>query len=40
MEERHQSEINAIIEQMESLKSDNQRYTEDLDEVKEKLADS
>jgi ElaB/YqjD/DUF883 family membrane-anchored ribosome-binding protein len=40
MEESHQSEINTIIEQLEILKSNNQRYTEELDEVKEKLADS
>lgn len=40
MEESHQSELNTIREQMESLKSNNQRYTEELDEVKEKLADS
>ena len=40
MEESHQSEVNTIREQMESLKSNNQRYTEELDEVKEKLADS
>ena len=40
MEESHQSEINTIIEQLEILKSNNHRYTEELQEVKEKLADS